>query len=218
MIQDRAWYVVIRCVAIMTFTPVVLHSQEWSVSPQLTQMLSSGPGVGYSGCTPSHSTGLGFALTTPRLQKHLSVTATARAYPLGWEIGGCDVVAEAATPGDWSYTFTERHELQRKRFYTSDIRLNLHVLRNLGFGLGGGGAWHAGPDVPYMVISAAWSFPTAGRVRIGLGLEYYQLQVAADRTRVTYQNNQVVSVERLERQRSWSHSVELGVFARIPVF
>ena len=207
--------------AALTLVPLPLYARQWAVSPELTQILSAGPGIEFSACRESsYGSSLGLGFTTPRVLGPVTVTAHARAYLLGWATGGCDVVITSALiadpPGTGIFTTTRYDKLQRERFYTTDLRMTLDLVRDLRIGLGVGGAWRSGADLPYVVMSAAYSFPTTGKVQFGFNLEYAQLHARRDQTRRTIENYRVVSTEQL-RSRVWSHSLAFGLFARIPV-
>lgn len=135
----------------------------------------------------------------------LQLTFLARAYRMR-DFGSCQA-SELPPPENGTRVLENRYTLLSDKFVTTDARAEYRLRRRLGIGAGGGMAWHEGVDVPYGLVSAEWLPVARRRTRFGLGLELYAVRGAADLTRVTYVNSQVVSSEELPRERSWSHAV-----------
>jgi hypothetical protein len=147
--------------------------------------------------------------------RRFTVTVNARAWRMR-DFGSCQAQADVLPPpADGTVVFQDRYTLLADKFVTTDARAEYRARRWLGVGAGAGVAWHEGPDFPYGVL-AAQLFPVARpRLSLGFGLELYGMNVATDRTEVTFANSQIVSSEPLPRERSWSHALALTATLRL---
>ena len=193
----------------------LLALQQWSLGPTTTFILDAGDGVARECYEQGYASELGARLVAP-ISKRLSLQASARH---SWMAQSASCAAEPffLLPSDGTFTETDTRSLQAASFATSDLRLawsSPHYLTS--YAIGGGKAWHAGHDLPYVLIAWSANLVNGPAVRFGFGLEYQRLWVTADRVSRTYQNEQLISQQSLGQVHSKSHIVALGLHLDIP--
>jgi hypothetical protein len=150
------------------------------------------------------------ALTIPVFSRLTTLQVAGRGY---WLSQGSECV-DGFPPPDGTYVQVDRVNLQSRSFVTTDLRLAARLSEQipLSFALGGGGAWHEGYDLPYIVLGTAFTAVDQPYLHLELGAEYQWLRVTGDQFRRTYQDFQLVSEEFLGQVHSWSHAVLIGVY------
>jgi hypothetical protein len=188
--------------------PALAWSQQATLGPTLTQILSSGKGVARNCIQPEYGTGLGARFSVPVLGGRTSLQLAGRGY---WLDRGSECV-DGFPPPDGTYIQEDRINLLSRSFITTDVRLVSRLGEApLNLGVGGGNAWHEGHDLPYLVLAAGISVLDRPDVRLGLEGEYQWLRVTSDQFRRTYQNFELVAEEPLGRVHEWSHAFITGI-------
>jgi hypothetical protein len=195
---------------LVVLLPVHAWSQQTTLAPTLTQIVSGGEGIARDCAQPLYGTGLGLQLATPVIPRWASLQVAARAYGIDLAFNKC--AHNFVPPPDGTYLENDRINLLSRPFITTDVRFAARTGEFPMFFAGGMGmAWHEGHDLPYLVLAAGihlFEWPDA---KLSLGAEYQYLRVTSDQFRRTYQDFALVTEESLGRVHEWSHAWALGV-------
>lgn len=194
--------------------PALAWGQQVTLGLTLTQILSSGTGVARNCLQPEYGTGLGGRLSVPVLTRRTTLQVAGGGY---WLDRGSECV-DGFPPPDGTYVQEDRVNLLSRSFITTDVRLATRLGEApVSVALGGGNAWHAGHDLPYLVFAAGFSILDRPDVHLGLEGEYQWLRVTSDQVRRTYLNFELVAEEPLGRVHQWSHALAIGVNLEVPL-
>lgn len=130
-----------------------------------------------------------------------------------------ECVVTPGPPHDGTFTRLASPAVLESRFATTDLRMRLTATASVIGGsvtLGGGVAWRAGPNVPYLAAGAAIAAPF-GPCRFVVEGELYRMRVQLDYVERTYENFQLVSVVPLPTIREWNSAGRVAVGVLIPV-
>ena len=203
-----------RVLLLAALLPALAWGQQITIGPSLTQILSSGDGVARNCGQNEYGTGLGARLSLPALSRWTQVRVSARGY---WLNRGAECDFAEIPPPDGTFVDDDRINLLSQSFNTTDVRLAAQIPSlALSFALGGGVAWHKGPNLPYLVLASEISLYNRGGVQFGLGAEYQYLRATSDQVRRTYVNGELIAAEPLGRVHEWSHGFALGLHLDVP--
>ena len=194
--------------------PAAAWGQQMTLGPTISQIVSSGEGVGRNCLQPSYSSGLGVRFAVPVLTRRTTLQLAGRGY---WLKRGSTCL-DGFPPLAGVYIEEDRINLLSRSFITTDVRLATVLPSTpISLALGGGNAWHEGHDLPYLVFAAGAAIGDRPDVRVGLEAELQALRVTSDRFRRTYSDFGLVSEEPLGRVRRWSHAAIIGLSLAIPL-
>jgi hypothetical protein len=190
--------------------PAAVWAQKLTLGPTVTGVVASGEGVGRTCTQSNYPFGMGLALTVPVFSRLTTVQFSGRGY---WLSQGSDCVTLAIPVSDGTYLEEDRINLLSRSFVTTDVRLAVRLGEQIpmSLALGGGGAWHEGHDLPYVVLGTAFTAVDQPYFRVQLGAEYQWLRVTSDQFLRTVANGELVSEEALGQVHHWSHAVVIGV-------
>jgi hypothetical protein len=151
-------------------------------------------------------------LELPVFRKRAAVQLVGRGYWLHWK----STCVDGFPPPDGTYVQDDRINLLSRHFTTTDIRLATGA-GPVTVALGGGGAWHVGHDLPYLLAATGITVLNRPDVQLEITGELQYLRVASDRFRRTYQNSELVSQEFLGTFHTWSHALVLGPQLSFPL-
>jgi hypothetical protein len=195
---------------VVTLVPALGWAQKPTLGPTVTGIIGSGEGVARTCLQSNYPIAMGLALTVPVFSRLTTVQVAGRGY---WLSQGSDCV-DGFPPPDGTYVQEDRINLLSQPFVTTDVRMAVRLGEQIPMelALGGGGAWHEGHDLPYVVLGTAVTAVDQPYLRLQLGVEYQWLRVTSDQFRRTYLNGELVSEEALGQVHQWSHAVVIGVY------
>lgn len=194
--------------------PTLAWGQQITLGPSLTQILKSGRGIARSCGQSEYGTGLGARLSVPGLSRWTKLQVAGRGY---WLNRGAECAFADIPPADGTYVEDDRINLLSQSFITTDVHLAAQIPRTpLSFALGGGNAWHKGPNLPYLVLAAGLSLYDRDGLQFGLGGEYEYLRTTSDQVRRTYVNGELIAEEPLGRVHDWSHAFAVNIHLDVP--
>jgi hypothetical protein len=203
-----------RILLLAGLLPALGWGQQATLGPTLTQIISSGTGVARSCLQPEYGTGLGVRFAMPVLTRWTTLQVAGRGY---WLNRGSECV-DGFPPPDGTYVQEDRVNLLSRSFVTTDVRLATRLGEApVSFAVGGGNAWHAGHNLPYLVFAAGFSILDRPDVQLSLEGEYQWLRVTSDQVRRTYLNSELVAEETLGRVHEWSHALAIGINLEVPL-
>ena len=203
-----------RLLLLVALLPGLAWGQQATLGPTLTQIVSSGDGVARRCAEPEYATGLGVRFALPVLTRRMTLQVAGRGY---W-INRSSECVEGFPPPDGTFVEKDRVNLLSRSFITTDVRLAAQLGESpLSIAVGGGNAWHASHNLPYLVFAAGLSIVDRPDLHLGLQGEYQQLRVTSDLFRRTFQNFSLVAEEPLGRVHDWSHAFSFGIALDIPL-
>ena len=200
---------------IAALVPSLAWGQRLTLGPTVTTIVESGEGVARTCLESNYPLGTGLALAIPVFSKLTTVQVAGRGY---WLSQGSSCV-DGFPPPDGTYIEDDRVNLQSRSFVTTDVRLAVRLGEEIpiSLSLGGGGAWHEGHDLPYVVLGTAVTAVDQPDLRLELGVEYQWLRVTSDRFQRTFLNSELVAEESLGQVHQWSHAVVIGAYLGFPL-
>jgi hypothetical protein len=194
--------------------PTLALGQQVTLGPSLSQILQSGPGIARTCGQNEYGTGLGVRLSVPVLSRWTKLQVAGRGH---WLKRGAECAFADVPPPDGTRVEEDRINLLSQSFVATDLRLAARIPDiPLSFALGGGNAWHKGPNLPYLVLAAEIALYEQDALQFGLGAEYQYLRTTSDQVRRTYLTGQLVLEEPLGRVHDWSHAFALNLYLDVP--
>lgn len=194
--------------------PALAWGQQITPGFSLTQILQSGRGIARNCGQREYGTGLGVRLSVPVLSRWTKLQVGGRGY---WLNRGMECDFADIPPPDGTRVEDDRINLLSRSFVTTDVRLAAQIPREpVSFALGGGNAWHKGPNLPYLVLAAGLLLYDRDGLQFGLGGEYQYLRTTIDQVRRTYLNGGLIAEEPLGRVHDWSHAFALNIYLDVP--
>ena len=188
--------------------PAVVSAQRPTLGPGLTWIVDAGEGVGRTCLQQGYNKGMGLTLLVPVFSRFTSVQVSGRGYWLS-QSSSC---ADGFPAPDGTYLQEDRVNLLSQNFVSTDLRVAVQLGDQIpvSLALGGGGAWHQGHDLPYIVAGTTVTVADNQYLRVELGAEYQWLRVTSDQFLRTFQNFELTQEEFLGQVHRWSHAVIFG--------